>query len=132
MYTKISALFMISNIIHSYIKQHDLLFFSWLSVYTTSLIYHYTKFNYSRSERDKTPQYYIDVTAVYLAYVLGFYEWYNNFIFLPLHLTIPFVYFVGYKKRILMWCEDENQRELYHSMFHYFVIIQSHMYLCAR
>lgn len=129
--TQISVLFMISNIIHSYIRQNHLLFLSWLAVYTTSIIYHYTKFNYPPPHRFRTLQYYSDISMVYIAYVIVFYELYvNSFYVLTLfHLSIPFVFFGSFYKQMLMWSQNEIISELWHSILHYFVIINSHIYL---
>ena len=128
---QISVLVMSSNIMHAYVKQNDMVFLTWLALYTTSLLYHYTKFNYPVSERFKTPFFYTDVSTVYLTYMIGLYELYRSHAYLSCitHLSTPFLYFGSSYKHRFMWSEDEKLREFWHSMFHYFVILQSHIYL---
>ncbi len=128
---QLSVLCMSSNIVHAYLKKNDLMFLCWLALYTTSLLHHYTKHNFSRIERCKTYICYADISVVYLTYVIGLYKMYLSLAYLLIstHLFTPFVYFLSCRSRILMWDDDEETGEFWHSMMHYFVMVQSHTYM---
>jgi len=127
------------ELIHAYYVQADLMFFVWLNAYTSSLLYHWTKHYYPPKERIQQPLYYYDVLSVSLVYFAGTYSLlfqaantYGIWLAWTLHLTHPIVYIVAGINKKLMWQDDYMAAELWHSAYHCFVHISSHLLLANQ
>ena len=135
--TQLSVLTLIPlEIVHAYYRQNDNYFMSWLLVYTTALLYHFTRFSYPIEIRTRTNFYYADIAAAAFAYILGSYDiwlystnsyWYYLIWFI--HYGYPVWYIGCYFQRILMWSENEQTREKWHVVFHIVTHTSSQLHL---
>lgn len=134
--TQMTTILMSLNIIHSYYKQNTILFIAWLSLYTTSIIYHFTKYQYPLELRTNRFIFILDVACcvfVYLGALYNFYIYkipkpYSTYIYLS-HFSWPIIFIPAAYFNIMMWDKDQFISEIWHAMFHLVVYIESHMFL---
>ena len=134
--TQITTLLMASNIIHSYYRHNDSMFLTWMGLYTSSLVYHFTKIYIPTELRTKRLVYYIDIICCIFVYIALLYNFsivripepYSTFIY-TLHTSCPFIYIPAAKYKMLMWDENRYTSEIWHSIFHIVVYSESHLFL---
>jgi len=136
--TQITTLLMASNIVHSYYKQNDALFLTWTGLYTSSLIYHFTKTSIPLELRTKRLIYYIDILCCIFVYLGALYSFTRSHIPQPystviytLHTVCPLIYIPAAKYAILMWDTDAHTAEVWHSIFHLVVYSETHLFLAV-
>ena len=134
--TQITTLLMSLNIIHSYYKQNTVLFIAWLSLYTTSLIYHFTKYNYPQELRTKRFIFILDVICCIFVYLGALYNFciyklpkpYSIYLYL-LHVSCPLIFIPAAYYNIMMWDKDYYTSEIWHAIFHIVVYTETHIFL---
>ena len=133
--TQITTIFFITNIAYAFVKQNYPIFFGALPLYTTSLMYHYTK-HYIKDSIN-TDLYKADVFFCVLGYLSALYDYVTrntikppySTIFVGLHIGLPLTYIVSSRYNILMWNPDPQISEFWHSMFHTIIVIDTNFYL---
>ena len=134
--TQITTLLMATNILHSYYKHNDIMFITWMGLYTSSLIYHFTKTHIPIDLRTTRLIYYIDIFFCICVYLGVYYNFsivkipqpYSTFIY-TLHTVCPLIYIPAAKYKILMWDTDMYTSEVWHSIFHLVVYSETHLFL---
>ena len=136
--THLSVALMSLNIMHAYHKRNTPLFLAWLATYSTSLLYHYTKWQLHPMARAEQPLFYVDVTAALTLYGVAareilvapispslqrFLLAFHVFYFLFFGVSKPFDAF--------MWSSDHVAAERCHAFFHYMTLIQTNLFLAA-
>ena len=133
--TQLSTLFFMTTISHAYMKQNSPIFFSALALYTTTIMYHYTKHLMVRSTTS-----FICKTDMFLCGVYYFSALYDymtrntiqppySTICLGFHVFLPVTFITSAKYKTLMWSPDIDVSELWHSVFHMLIIADTHIYL---
>lgn len=134
--TQITTLLMSLNIIHAYYKKNDIMFLTWMGLYTSSLIYHFTKVYIALELRTDRLVYYIDIFFCICVYLGASYNFsimtvpkpYSTLIY-TLHTICPFIYIPAAKYKILMWDTDYYTSEIWHAIFHLVVYSETHIFL---
>jgi len=127
---------MATNILHSYYKHNDMMFVTWMALYTSSLIYHFTKTYIHPTLRTTSLIYYIDIVFCICVYLSVYYNFsivhieqpYSTIIY-TLHTLCPFIYIPAAKYKMLMWDKDMYTSEIWHSIFHLVVYGETHLFL---
>jgi len=127
---------MVTNIFHSYYKQNSIMFLTWMGLYTTSLIYHFTKPYIVFEIRTHRIVYDIDIFFCICVYLGALYNFsivripqpYSTFIY-TLHTVSPLIYIPAAKYKMLMWDTDNDTSEMWHSIFHLVVYSETHLFL---
>jgi hypothetical protein len=134
--TQLTTLLGIGNILHAYVRQNNVMMATNLAVYTTSLLYHFTKFDYPLHLRTRRPIFTYDIIACIFLFLGGFYEGHTTYIppnyykvLLALHLFNPF-FFIGTSYfKVAVWSENPDTAERWHAAYHIFTQLQVHLFL---
>jgi len=134
--TQITTLLMLGNIWHGFIKQNHLLMAAGLSVYTTSLLYHFTKFDFPYEVRTQRPIFEYDILACIFLFLAGLCEGHRTYvspkyykILLAFHIFNPIFFAVTSYYKVAVWSEDPWTAELWHAGYHLFTQFQIHLFL---
>jgi hypothetical protein len=135
--TQLTTLLQSTIIIHAYYKQNTPLFLSWLAIYSTSIIYHFTKIMYPVHLRTNNIIFKMDIFACCILYISSLYDFIvRNSIIRPysdicisFHIFLPTIFIYSSKYRILMWNPDSDISELWHAIFHILIYFDNHLYL---
>jgi len=132
-----SSLSFATIVLHSYYKQNDILFIASIWLYSTTLIYHYTKRYLSISDRIRRPVYYIDVLSCIAYWFATLYDhitihsldFPHSVLIYGMHIGLPVLYLsAGYSNR-MMWSVDPIVSDRWHAIFHLLIQLESHIYL---
>lgn len=135
--TQVSALAFVTTVAHAYYKQNTILFIASIWLYTTTLIYHFTKTYIVRPERTRRLIYYIDVTSCIAYYLVCIYDHatlhsldpIQSIVIYGMHTGLPVFYMIAGHKKALMWSSDDTESELWHAIFHLGIQVETHLYL---
>jgi len=137
--TQITTLLFATNVFHSYFKQNTPLFLAGFPLYTTSLIYHFTKHSYPLNVRTTIPLCQMDYFLAWVFYMAAIYDYVTrgrriikspySYFCVTMHLVMP-VFFVASKPyKALMWTDDLVVSERWHAVFHLLINLDTHVYL---
>lgn len=134
--TQLTTLLGVGNILHAYVRQNNVMMATNLAVYTTSLLYHFTKFNYPLHMRTRRPIFTYDIIACIFLFLGGLYEGHATYIppnyykvLLALHLFNP-LFFIGTSYyKVAVWSENPDTAERWHAAYHIFTEFQVHLFL---
>jgi len=134
--TQISTIVLIPlSLVHAYQKQNAV-FYYWLLVLVSSVMHHFTKFDYPKEEREKTLAHHFDIVCVVALNLFAVQEIYQH--------TQPTMYFatgwsvyavaigmfvIGKQRKVLKFDPDEATAELCHAMWHVIPHVVTHMFL---
>jgi hypothetical protein len=133
--TQFTTLLFITNIAHAYIKQNSPLFFSALPLYTTTIIYHYTKHSLVDSTTSVICKTDMFLCGVYYFSALYDYLTRNTIrppystLCLGFHIFLPLSFIASAQYNTLMWSRDIQISEAWHAIFHLLIIADTHIYL---
>jgi len=133
--TQLTTLLFMTTISHAYMKQNSPIFFSALALYTTTIMYHYTKHSMVRSTSSLLCKADMFLCGVYYFSALYDYMTRNTIqspystVCLGLHVFLPVTFITSAKYKTLMWSPDIDVSELWHSVFHILIIADTHIYL---
>jgi len=135
--TQVSGLSFVTTVAHAYYKQNTILFIASLWIYTTTLIYHFTKTYLARPERTRRLIYYIDVTSCIIFYFACIYDHVtlhslgpmHSIVIYGMHAGLPVFYMIAGHKKALMWSSDHDESERWHAIFHLGIQLETHLYL---
>jgi hypothetical protein len=135
--TQITTLLQPSLLIHAYYKQNTPLFLAYVGLYTTSILYHFTKFN--KPPNLKLIKLLCEIDMAFCAYLYGsaLYDFFTrntikypySAICVAFHVFLPLFFMVPFRYKILMWHPDTQVSETWHSIFHLLVYADNHLYL---
>lgn len=133
--TELTSLLFITTIAHAYIKHNSPIFFSALPLYTTTLVYHYTK----HSIIDSTTSFIckVDMFLCGVYYFSALYDYLTRNTIQPpystlclgFHVFLPLSFIASARYNTLMWSPDSNVSEAWHAVFHILIIADTHIYL---
>ena len=111
---------------HAYYKQNTPLFLAYLGLYTTSILYHFGKFNYPVHLRLNSVYGKVDVASCTILYLTALYDFFNrgtiqppySYICVAFHIFCPLFFVIPSKYGIMMWDPDIRVSETWHSIFH--------------
>jgi hypothetical protein len=135
--TQLTTLLFITNIAHAYIKQNSPIFFSALPLYTTSIIYHYTK--HSMVDSTTTVLCKVDMFLCGVYYFSALYDYLTRNTIRPpystmclgLHIALPLSFIMSARYNTLIWSPDIQVSEAWHAIFHLVIIAYTQIYLYA-
>ncbi len=136
--THLSVALMSTNILHAYTKQNTPLFVAWLATYSTSLLYHYSKWDLHPAARTDRAIFWIDTAAAVGLYCASAWDIWTSplrlrrrLAVLSFHLLYLFLYGVSYPFQVCVWSPDPVVAERWHATFHWLTCVQTHWYLAA-
>lgn len=133
--TQFTSLLFLINISHAFVKHNYPIFFAGLSLYTTTLIYHYTK--HSIKDKINTLVCKADMFLCGIYYFSALYDYFTRNTIKPpystvcvgLHIGLPLTFIVSSRYNTLMWSPNLEVSELWHAIFHMIIIIDTNIYL---
>lgn len=134
--TQLTTLLGVGNIWHAYVRQNNVMMATNLAVYTTSLLYHFTKFDHPLHLRTQRQIFIYDIIACVCLFLGGLYEGHTRYVppkyykvLLALHLFNP-IFFIGTSYyKVAVWSENPDTAERSHAMYHLFTQFQIHLFL---
>lgn len=134
--THLSVALMATNIWHAYAKRNTPLFLGWLVTYSTSLLYHYTKWELHPAARTQRAIFWLDSAAAVGLYVAAAREiWLAPLrlrlraAILSFHAAYIFMYAASYPFSAFVWSADPVAAERWHAAFHWLTFLQTHWFL---
>ena len=128
---------MFIGLIHAYYKQNTPLFLSWLAIYSTSMLYHFSKMQYPIEIRTKTFLCKLDMFFCGILYVSAIYDYlliskidrpYSD-ICVMFHIFLPSFFIFTSNSNAFMWSPNSNVSEMWHCIFHLLIYFDNHLYL---
>jgi len=123
-------------VLHAYIRQNDIFFYYWFLVFTTSMIWHFKKFEYERSTWSRIVYQKLDVGAVIVLNLATGYQVFSNIQYTVYYITgismymyTIGLYIIGAYTNTLMHHPNNLIAEQYHAMWHFLPTFVSHMFL---
>lgn len=134
--THLSVAAMSLNILHAHLKRNTPLLLTWLGTYSTSLLYHYTKWSLHPKARVEQRIFYVDMGAALTLYGISAHEIWCSHLSKPARqsiLSFHVVYFgmfaLSYPFGALMWSTNHVVAERWHAIFHWLTFLQTHLFL---
>lgn len=135
--TQLTTLLQPTILMHAYYKQNTPLFLSWLGLYSTSTIYHFTKRYYPVETRYSSLICKLDFLFCGVVYIAAIYDIiYRKTIKRPysdvcivFHIFLPTMYIGSSKFNALMWHPEFHVADTWHAIFHILVYFINHFYL---
>jgi hypothetical protein len=133
--TQLTSLLFTTSIAHAFSKQNYPIFFASLPLYTTTLIYHYTKFYTPDSTNTLLCK--VDMFLCGVFYFSALYDYLTrktikapySTICLGLHIGLPLTFIASSRYSILMWSSDPQSSEFWHALFHTVIVFDTNLYL---
>jgi hypothetical protein len=133
--TQFTTLLFITNVAHAYIKQNSPIFFTLLPLYTSSIMWHYTKHSIINSTESFLCKADMFLCGIY--YIAALYDYFTrrtlrtpySTICLGFHIFLPLSFIATAKYQTLMWSPDIHVSEVSHAVFHLIIIADTHIYL---
>jgi hypothetical protein len=134
--THLSVAGMSLNIYHAYKKRNTPLFVCWLATYSTSLLYHYTKWDLHPSARTQRTVFWVDTAAAVTLYGVSAREVWQSplrhrvrLAILSFHLLYILIYAASFPFDALVWSKDHGYAERWHAAFHWLTFFQTNVFL---
>jgi len=133
--TQVTSFLFITQLFHAYIKHNSPIFFSFLPLYTTTLIYHNTKHTLVQSTTSLLCK--IDMFLCVVFYFAAVYDYLTRNTIQPpysticvgCHIGLPLSFMVAANYNSLMWNPDLRVSEVWHAVFHLLILFDTHLYL---
>ena len=133
--TQCTSVLFITQLFHAYIKQNSPIFFSFLPLYTTTLIYHHTKRTLVHSTTSLLCK--VDMFLCGVFYFAALYDYLRrntiqppySTVCLGFHVVLPASFILGAKYKSLMWTPDPYVSDAWHAVFHLLILFDTHLYL---
>ena len=135
--TQVTTLLQPTILIHAYYKQNTPLFLSWLAIYSTSMLYHFSKIKYPQGIRTNTFLCTLDMFFCGILYISALYDYgfrsrierpYSDICVL-FHIFLPSFFIFSLKMNAFMWNPNSDISELWYSFFHVLIYFDNHIYL---
>ena len=135
--TQISTITLFPSIvIHAYHKQDTLSFYFWVLVLISSVMHHFTKFNYPREQRTKTLYHHFDIFCVCVLNFCLFFKAYSYSEYTlyfavswSVWISAVLLFILSNYLQILLNDSDETVSEFCHGVWHILPTLAAHMFL---